>query len=495
MCGIAVITGESRKNEIEKMIKLMKHRGPDDNGVFIGKRAAIGHTRLSIIDLRKGRQPIFNEAGDKCIIANGEIYNYKKLQNKLKSKHTFKTESDTEIILHLYEEYGNKCVEYLEGMYAFAIYDDGKVFVARDRIGIKPLYYGEWNGKLCFASELKALKECKDIKVFPPGCTYSTNEGIQKYYSFPKMNSGDEIHDEELLLSKIYRELEKAVIKRMISDVPVGVLLSGGLDSSIIAYIMKKHNKNLYSFAAGFENSPDLISARRAAEFLGTKHHEYVYNLEEMLEVLPDVIYHLESFDAPLVRSSIPGYFVSKLASRFVKVVLTGEGADELFSGYHYLKKFDVEHINSELLRITANLHQSNLQRTDRMTMAHSVEGRVPFLDPNFIKLAFSISPLQKLPDKENKGKLLLRKSFIGCLPDEILWRVKEKFSVGAGSSDALKEHAERIITEEEYFSERVVSSVDIRGKEELYYYRIFKEYFGYVNPENVLGRTMDYDL
>ncbi len=495
MCGIAVITGKVRKNEIEKMINVMKHRGPDENGVFVGKSAALGHVRLSIIGLEKGRQPIFNEAGDKCIIANGEIYNYKKLYKKLQNKHTFKTDSDTEIILHLYEEYGKKCVEYLEGMFAFAIMDSGKVFIARDRIGIKPLYYGQRNGSFYFASELKALRECNEINIFPPGSTYFTNDGFKKYYNFPKLNSGDKIQDEEELLSKIYSELEKAVRKRMVSDVPVGVFLSGGLDSSIIAYIMKKHSKNLHSFAAGFENSPDILSARRAAEFLGTEHHEYIYNLDEMLEVLPDVIYHLESFDAPLVRSSIPGYFVAKLASRFVKVVLTGEGADELFSGYHYLKKFDVKHINSELMRITANLHQSNLQRTDRMTMAHSVEGRVPFLDPNFIRLAFSIPPVQKLPDKENTGKLLLRKSFKGCLPDEILWRAKEKFSAGAGSSFAIKKYADRIISYEEFFNERIVSSVDIRTREELYYYRLFKKYFGYVNPENVLGRTLDYDL
>lgn len=493
MCGIAVIIGERNKERLKEMMLKMKHRGPDEKGTFFKGDVSFGHLRLSIIDLNTGKQPIFNETGDKCVILNGEIYNFRNLYNKLKDKHTFKTKTDTEVIIYLYEEYGEKCVDYLEGMFCFAIYDNGKVFIARDRIGIKPLYFGHIKNNMHFASELKALKGCEDINIFPPGNTYSSDEGFKKYYSLPQLSRSDECHDEEVLVKKIKQELTEAVEKRMVSDVPVGVFLSGGLDSSIIAYLMKERNPDLHTFSAGFKNSPDLIAAKKVADFLGTKHFECVYNLDDMLSVLTDVIYFLESFDAPLVRSSIPGYMVAKLASKYVKVILTGEGADELFSGYHYLKEFDVEQINAELMRITANLHNSNLQRTDRMTMAHSIEGRVPFLDPNFLKLAFNIPPIQKVPDENNMGKVLLRKAFEGCLPDEILWRVKAKFSEGAGSSDSIKNYIEDKITDTEFFNERVNSPVDIRSKEELFYYRIYKTYYDFVDNENVLGRTRDF--
>jgi len=494
MCGIAVIIGERNKGRMKKMMLKMKHRGPDEKGTFFKGDVSFGHLRLSIIDLNTGTQPIFNETGDKCIMLNGEIYNFRNLYDELKDKHTFSTKTDTEVIIHLYEEYGESCIDYLEGMFCFAIYDNGKVFIARDRIGIKPLYFGYLNGRMHFASEIKALKGCDNIEIFPPGNTYSSIEGFKQYYSLPKLNKSDECHDEDELTKKIKQELTAAVEKRMVSDVPVGVFLSGGLDSSIIAYIMKEYNPDLHTFSAGFKNSPDLIAARKVADYLGTKHYEYVYDLDDMLGVITDVIYYLESFDAPLVRSSIPGYMVAKLASKYVKVILTGEGADELFSGYHYLKDFDVEHINAELLRITANLHNSNLQRTDRMTMAHSIEGRVPFLDPNFVKLAFNIPPMQKIPDENNIGKVLLRKAFEGCLPEEILWRTKAKFSEGAGSSDSIKEYIEDKITENEFFMERANSSVDIRSKEELFYYRIYRSYYDYVDDVKVLGRTRDFN-
>jgi len=309
------------------------------------------------------------------------------------------------------------------------------------------------------------------------------------------MNESHENIDENKLIRNINCELKKAVIKRMISDVPVGVFLSGGLDSSIIASIMKEHTDNLYTFATGMKNSPDLLAARKVADYLGTKHYEYIYDEAEMLKALPEVIYHLESFDAPLVRSSIPCYFVSKLASDYVKVILTGEGADELFSGYHYLKSFDVDNINRELYRITANLHNSNLQRTDRMTMAHSIEGRVPFLDPNFIKIAFDIPPKLKTPNEKNIGKILLRKAFEGYLPDEIIRRKKAKFSVGAGSSNIIRNYIDDKISGEELLNEKISGQTKIRTKEELYYFRIFNNYLSFIEPARVLGRTKDYSI
>lgn len=413
----------------------------------------------------------------------------------MKDKHIFKTKTDTEVILHLYEEYGFDCVEFLEGMFCFAVYDNGEIFIARDRIGIKPLYYGYQGETIFFASEYKALNECINIEEFPPGHIYTSKNGFSKYYSLPDMSDRSVDKNIEIITKKINLELTKAVEKRMVSDVPVGVLLSGGLDSSIIAAILKRFSESLYTFATGIKDAPDLLAARKVADFLGTKHYEYIYDEEEMLKTLPDVIYHLESFDAPLVRSSIPCYFVSKLASDYVKVILTGEGADELFSGYHYLKNFDLNNINRELYRITANLHNSNLQRTDRMTMAHSVEARVPFLDPQFINLMFEVPPNLKIPDKNNVGKVLLRKAFEEYLPEEILWRKKAKFSEGAGSSGIIRNYIETKITDEELLSERIKSPLEIRSKEELLYLRIFSDYYDFVEPVKVLGRTKDYNI
>lgn len=495
MCGIVAIIGEKNPALLQEMMSKIKHRGPDEEGVFYNNEISLGQVRLSIIDLVTGRQPILNETNDKCIILNGEIYNFKKLYHDLKDKHKFKTKTDTEVILHLYEDYGADCISHIEGMFCFAIYDGNDVFIARDRIGIKPLYYGYRGKSIIFASELKALEECLDIEEFPPGYTYSKKDGFKKYYELPKMTESDDDINESAVIEKIRDELKKAVEKRMVSDVPVGVFLSGGLDSSIIAAIMKEYSETLYTFATGTKNSPDLLAAKKVANYLGTTHYEFVYDEIWMLKALPDVIYHLESFDAPLVRSSIPCYFVSKLAGEHVKVILTGEGADELFSGYHYLKDFDLENINRELYRITANLHNSNLQRTDRMTMAHSIEGRVPFLDINFIKLMFGIPPDLKIADENNFGKALLRKAFEGFLPEEIIWRKKAKFSEGAGSSDIIRNYIESKITDEELLDEKVKSQLDIRSKEELLYYRIYNNYFGFTEPQKVLGRTKDYSL
>lgn len=495
MCGIAIILGEKNPDKIHEMMDKMKHRGPDEDGVFFSDNISMGHVRLSIIDLKTGKQPIFNETKDKCIILNGEIYNFKILFDRLQGKHIFNTKTDTEVILHLYEEYGTGCVDFLEGMFCFAVYDNGEIFIARDRIGIKPLYYGYQGKNIYFASEYKALNDCVSIEEFPPGYIYTSKNGFSKYYSLPEMSDRNINLNIEIIKEKINLELTKAVEKRMVSDVPVGVFLSGGLDSSIIAAIMKRFSDSLYTFATGIKDSPDLLAARKIADFLGTKHYEYVYDEKEMLKSLPEVIYHLESFDAPLVRSSIPCYFVSKLASDYVKVILTGEGADELFSGYHYLKNFDLDNINRELFRITANLHNSNLQRTDRMTMAHSVEARVPFLDPKFINLMFEVPPNLKIQDKNNIGKVLLRKSFEGYLPEEILWRRKAKFSEGAGSSDIIRNYIETRIQDDELFSERVKSPLEIRSKEELLYLRIFNNYYNYVDPVKVLGRTKDYNI
>jgi asparagine synthase (glutamine-hydrolysing) len=375
MCGIAGVLGsEIRCGDLNLMLSRLAHRGPDDRDKCTHNCAKLGHVRLSIIDVEGGRQPMFNEDGTICIVFNGEIYNHRTLRTSLESAHTFTTHTDTEVILHLYEEFGEKCLTLLDGMFAFAISDANRgLFLARDPLGIKPLYTS-WQGDcVYFASEIKAIQDLvDDYEEFPAGHYYLTGCGQQRYFCVGDMESKAPV--EECALTQVRRLLETAVIKRLMSDVPLGVFLSGGLDSSIIAAIAAKHVPNLKTFSVGTDDSEDRACADICSEFLGTDHYEKTYSLDDMLAALPKVIYHLESYDAALVRSAIPNYFVSKLASEHVKVVLSGEGADELFSGYHYLKDLDNVDLYTELLHITNALHNTNLQRCDRMSMAHGLE-------------------------------------------------------------------------------------------------------------------------
>ena len=475
MCGIAVVEGKYLPGQMEKMLLAIRHRGPDDTGTFIKDNIALGQVRLSIIDVKGGHQPIFNEDRTKCIVFNGEIYNYKDLKAKLKQKHIFSTKTDTEIILHLYEEEGPECIKKLDGMFAFAIYDSGKLFIGRDRIGIKPLYFGVKEETTFFASEIKALLECEKVSVFLPGYYYTSDRGFVKYYELPeRVSIGADI---KVIMSMVERLLEKAVQKRLMSDVPVGVFLSGGVDSSIIAALMKKNIMDLSSFTVGMKDSDDLYYAKLVADNLKTKHNELVYTKEDMLKVLPEVIYCLESFDAPLVRSAIPSFFLSKLAREQVKVVLAGEGADELFSGYKYLGKIEAKKdLYKELYKITGNLHLTNLQRVDRMTMAHSVEGRVPFLDSEFLSYVISI-PVDLKQRHDKQEKWILREAFNEYLPIVVTNRPKQKFSDGAGSMEILKEYADKKITDSDFNKEK---NSRVRTKEELLYYRLFLERFPY---------------
>lgn len=490
MCGIVAIQGKYKQETLMDMLKKIKHRGPDDDGVLTKDNVALGHVRLSIIDVEGGHQPIFNEDKSKCIVFNGEIYNYKVLRDNLKNHHNFSTKTDTEIILHLYEEEGPKCVEKLDGMFTFAIYDNNKLFLARDRLGIKPLYYGTKNNTLYFASEMKALLYCDKILVFLPGYYYTSEEGFVKYYSLPQKKYIDVNLD--VIIKEISLRLNEAVEKRLMADVPVGVFLSGGLDSSIVAAVMRQKISDLHSFSVGMEGSKDLEFANELAKILKLNHHTYVYNSDEVFSILPEVIYYLESFDAPLVRSAIPCYFVSKLAKENnIKVVLTGEGSDELFSGYSYLKKFkDEDVLFNELVRITYELHNTNLQRVDRLTMANSVEGRVPFLDIDFLTYVFSI-PTNLKYSLDKQEKWLLREAFKYFLPESIIKRPKQKFSDGAGSIKIVKNIVEGKISDTEFETERNNNKdVFIRTKEELFYYNIFKKYYSHLSVVNCIGRT-----
>ncbi|MHB1190927.1 MAG: asparagine synthase B [Armatimonadota bacterium] len=476
MCGIAGMYGDGSNAALDLMLERLRHRGPDDSGVYRTEEASFAHARLSIIDVAAGKQPILNENDNLCIVFNGEIYNHRELRKRLFG-HTFKTDTDTEVILHLYEELGPDCVRELDGMFAIAIYGcDGSLLLARDPLGIKPLYTSRRGETIYFASEMKALQGIvPEFEEFPAGHLYHTGAGLLRYFEMP----GGSVVQMSVEEAKggIRRYLERAVEKRLMSDVPLGVFLSGGLDSSIIAAVAARE-PGLNTFSVGMESSEDRKYAWMVAEYLGTRHHEEVYTLDDMLQALPQVIYHLESYDAALVRSAVPNYFLARLAGKHVKVVLSGEGADELFSGYHYLKEFDGDRLHRELVEITESLHNTNLQRCDRMTMAHGIEGRVPFLDVDLLRFAFSLPTELKL-GPEGTEKWVLREAFADCLPDEVVYRRKSKFSEGCGSSQKLAEVAEDRISDSEFEREsRLPSGRRIKNKEELMYYRIFREFY-----------------
>jgi asparagine synthase (glutamine-hydrolysing) len=431
--------------------------------------------------------------GVRTIIFNGEIYNYQSLTAEVTGPLT--TTSDTEVVLALYRTYGPDCVKRLDGMFAFAILDGDNLFLARDPIGIKPLYYARRDGKIHFASEIKALEDFTDsVQEFPPGYYWHSKEGFKRYYRLADLKAVREPTSEwakEEDIAEIRATIDAAVQKRMIADdgVPVGVSLSGGLDSSIIAALAKSTRGTLDTFAVGMPLGEDLPASRSVADYLGTRHHVLMYTFEDMLKALPEVIYYLESYDAALVRSAIPNYFLARLASNEVKVILTGEGADELFAGYEYLR--DVRQpdlLQKELWTIMAGLHNTNLQRTDRMTMAHGIEGRVPFLDQSVVELAFRLPPAWKAPWHNRPEKELLRRAFADMLPDEIIERPKQKFSQGTGSGQLMADYANRKISDSDFAAER--KKLNLRSKEELLYYRLFKDHYGDRIPDGVIGRT-----
>ena len=482
MCGIAgVFQGPSQKT-VREMVLNISHRGPDGQGVEDLQTGTLGHARLAILDVEGGHQPM--EYQDTSIVFNGEIYNYRSLKRKHLAGMHVRTHSDTEVLLHLYRKYGPEAVELLDGMFAFAIHRRSDFFLARDPLGIKPLYYGKTrDGKgFYFASEIKALiGHVQEIKEFPAGYWYHSRLGWHKYYQLEETIRPFEGAEPDLLPA-IKSSLRSAVHKRLLADVPVGVSLSGGLDSSIVTALAREETEKLHSFAVGVEGSPDLAAAGRMSNYLGTIHHEYVYSTQDMVHALPDVLYHLESFDPALVRSAIPNYFLAKLAAEYVKVMLTGEGADEVYAGYDYLAKFDDPvDLQDEMLHITQSLHNTNLQRADRMSMAFGLEARVPFLDVQSVALAMGIPADWKLHGRR-VPKSLLRQAFASDLPSEIVNRPKAKFSKGAGSSELIAEEAVENISDQEFASERERLRKDwsyrLENKEALYYYRLLREFY-----------------
>jgi len=432
------------------------------------------------------------DAEDRLHIAyNGEIYNYRILRQRL-GEESFRTQSDTEAILQLARssESPAQWVRQLDGMFAFAIARGDELILARDPLGIKPLYVGEVGNSVVFASEIKAMRDgCRNINEFPPGHVYCSKGGLTQYY---ELGTGDEdITDIRTAERGLRERLEAAVRKRLIADVPVGVFLSGGLDSSIISALARLHKDPLDSFSVATEDSPDREPARRMARFLGTRHHEMIYTIEQAVESLPEVIYYLESFDCALVRSAVPNFFLARLASRHVKVALSGEGADELFAGYRYLRELTPAELRRELRLITGSLHNTNLQRCDRTSMAHGLEVRVPFLDVAVVDWAFRMPVEFKQHGPQRTEKWVLRRMAEPLLPHDIAWRGKLKFAAGAGLGDALAKFAERQISDTEFARQRQVESgIVLNSKEELLYYRLFRQAYPDRDLLHLVGRS-----
>jgi asparagine synthase (glutamine-hydrolysing) len=463
MCGIAAIHGGADPAPGRRMLDRIGHRGPDGRGELELAGAWLGHVRLSIVGLEDGEQPLSTPDGRLHLVGNGEIYNHARLRERL-GPVRFTTESDNEGALQLVAQKGPAGLRELRGMYAVVVAgDDGTFVAARDPVGIKPLYWARRGDEVRFASELVAFDEDwrEAVELFPPGPYWTPGEGVVRFAravpgrALPRFEPPSRPGQPSPagLLDQIRDTLIRAVERRLMADVRIGVFLSGGLDSSIIAAIAARScGYVLPTFAVGTHDSPDLLAARRVARFLGTEHHERVYTAQEARAVLPAVVRSIESFDPSLVRSAVPNYLLSELTARTVKVVLTGEGADELFGGYEYVHDIvSDDDLHDELVRTVEGLHGLNLQRCDRVTMAHGLEARVPFLDLDMIALCLAIPAGWKTCDGQRREKFILREAFAGWLPEEILWRDKAQFGDGSGAADVLARGGE---SEEEAYRE-----------------------------------------
>jgi asparagine synthase (glutamine-hydrolysing) len=506
MCGIAAAYGPHPPGEVERMLDRLVHRGPDDEGEVQVGDAWLGHRRLSIVDVDGGRQPLANASGDVWLVGNGEVYNHEQVRATL-GRGRFATRSDNEVALHLVDERGPAALGALEGMFAFLVAaEDGRFVAARDAVGIKPLYWARRDGRVRFASEIAAFEPewMEHVEAFPPGCHWTPEGGLQRFASaVPAGGEGapaaravhsDDPEPPPEALAATREQLVASVRRQLMGDVPVGVFLSGGLDSAIVAAIAARElaaqGERLQTFAVGTDGSPDLLAARVVARHLGTQHRERVYDAAEAARALPEVVRVIEHFDPSLVRSAVPNLLLAEMTARHVKVVLTGEGADELFAGYAYLREFaDADALRAELMRTVHGLHNLNLQRCDRVTMAHGLEARVPFLDRQVIAFAFGLPMAWKLSAPGELEKRLLRRAFEGWLPDEILWRVKAEFGDGSGARDVLTRAVEAGIGEDEFERERHAIDPPLRTREELAYHRIFAEHLPGVRPAATLGR------
>jgi asparagine synthase (glutamine-hydrolysing) len=506
MCGIVTAFDLSQdaavmRSQVLQMSRKIRHRGPDWSGIYCSDNAIMAHERLSIVDPESGKQPLFSPDGKVVLAVNGEIYNHRQIREKYKDKYQFKTGSDCEVILALYLDKGPDFLDDLVGMFAFALYDESKDFymVARDHIGIIPLYMGTDNhGQRYFASELKALEGvCRTIEPFAPGYVFDSESKTMRRWYKRDWESFDAVKNNTADPQDVRNAIEKSVKAHLMSDVPYGVLLSGGLDSSIISAIAAKYAKTriesdgtqaaywprLHSFAIGLKGAPDLIAARKVAEHIGSVHHEINYTVQEGLDAIRDVIYYLETYDITTVRASTPMYLLARVIKSIgIKMVLSGEGADEIFGGYLYFHKApNAQAFHEETVRKLSKLHLYDCLRANKAMSAWGVECRVPFLDKEFLDVAMRLNPEAKMSKDGRIEKWILRKACEDLLPESIAWRQKEQFSDGVGYSwiDSLKEYTSNAVTDEMMADAAKRFPVNPpRNKEEYFYRSIFEEHF-----------------
>lgn len=506
MCGIVGIFNikndpSTLRQKALKMSQKIRHRGPDWSGIYCGKTAILAHERLSIVDPQSGKQPLFSPDKKQILAVNGEIYNHLEIRRRLKGNYEFQTGSDCEVILALYREKGIHFLEDISGIFAFALYDEEKdeFLIARDPIGVIPLYIGkDSDGKIYVASELKALEgQCEQYEPFLPGHYYYSKEGQMKRWYTRDWFEYDAVKDNGAKVEDVHDALEDAVKRQLMSDVPYGVLLSGGLDSSVISAVAKKYAgkriesggksdawwPQLHSFAVGLKGAPDLIKAREVAEHIGTVHHEINYTIQEGLDAIRDVIYFIETYDVTTVRASTPMYLLARvIKSMGIKMVLSGEGADEVFGGYLYFHKAPTpQAFHEETVRKLSKLHMYDCLRANKSLAAWGVEGRVPFLDKEFLDVAMRLNPKAKMCPGHEIEKKIVREAFAGMLPENVAWRQKEQFSDGVGYSwiDTLKAMTSAAVTDEDMKNAAQRFPINTPMNKEEYYYRsIFEEHF-----------------
>ena len=511
MCGIIGLFNindeQTMRTEALKMVRKIRHRGPDWSGSYSDEHCVLMHERLSIVDVEHGAQPLYDTKTKRVLAVNGEIYNHKELEKKLSNSHDFQTNSDCEVLLYLYDEFGADFLNEIDGIFAFSLYDPNTkdYFVARDHIGIIPLYIGwDENGVTYVASEMKSIESyCEKLQEFPPGNYYKNGEFTQWY----QPNWVNEIPTDAVSLPKLKKALEDSVHKQLMCDVPYGVLISGGLDSSVIAAIAAKYSKKrvesgdaeeawwprLHSFAIGLDGSPDLKAAKIVADAIGTVHHECKYTIQEGLDALRDVIYHLETYDVTTIRAATPMYLMArKIKSMGIKMVLSGEGADEVFGGYLYFHMApNKEELHHETVRKLQKLSKYDCLRANKSMAAWGIEARVPFLGKEFLEYAMNIDPADKMCSDGKAEKYVLRKAFEGIIPDEVLWRQKEQFSDGVGYNwiDSLKANADEKVSDDNLANAKRKFPIQPPTTKEGYYYR---EIFDEMYPSNEAALTVE---
>jgi asparagine synthase (glutamine-hydrolysing) len=506
MCGIIAVfdikqSVEELRPGILVMSKKVRHRGPDWSGINCSDRAILAHERLAIVDPVSGAQPLTSEDGNLILTVNGEIYNHVELRKQLKKEYKFRTKSDCEVILALYDEKGIDFLNDLNGIFAFALYDrkNNTYLIARDHIGIVPLYKGwDKHGNFYVASELKALEGvCPRIEPFPPGHYLYSKDGFEKKWYNPAWRDFENVSENHSSINDLRKALEDAVHRQLMSDVPYGVLLSGGLDSSVVSAIARKYSAmriesqdlkeawwpRLHSFAVGLKGSPDLAAAQKVADHIGTVHHEVIFSIQEGLDAISDVIYHLETYDVTTVRASTPMYLLARvIKSMGVKMVLSGEGADEIFGGYLYFHKApNPKAFHEETVRKLDKLHLYDCLRANKSLAAWGIEGRVPFLDKEFMDVAMNLNPADKMAINGKMEKWILRKAFEDILPESVVWRQKEQFSDGVGYNwiDTLKKLVSEKVTDSQMMTASFRFPINPPLNKEEYFYRtIFNEHF-----------------